>query len=213
MYVINSYCSEPPHFVCGHTCMRLSSSPPGCMLHQHHFTACAHALAAGLPPPPEVPPPADEALRKEADSLAALVARSGPAVEALARKQARDAARAAAAATQNGPQVQTGQPGQDGSTGGTEVPRSQHVRFAFLLDPAVEGAAYYAWRLYRIRTALAAVTGAPGAKSGMYGLWCDQAWWCTACVPEQAVSQRQQPVRSPSSLATAQPCTYACSRS
>ena len=43
---------------------------------------------APLPAPPECPPPADPQLRREVDSLAALAARSGPAVEQVARKQA-----------------------------------------------------------------------------------------------------------------------------
>lgn len=40
-----------------------------------------------LPGPPEAPPPSDPELRRHIDTLAAMVARSGPTVEELARKQ------------------------------------------------------------------------------------------------------------------------------
>lgn len=55
-----------------------------------------------MPPAREVPPPSDTQLRREIDSLAALVARSGAAVEHLARRQAAAGEAAAAAASKCG---------------------------------------------------------------------------------------------------------------
>lgn len=113
--------------------------------------------ASGLPPPPEVPPPADPQLKREIDGLAALVARSGPAVEALARKQA--AAEAAAAAAPGAPPQQQQGAGEAGGPGGDAggagagaaagAGAGGRVKFGFLLGG--ESAQYYAWRLSRIR--------------------------------------------------------------
>lgn len=52
------------------------------------WIAGAGVARTHLPAPPEFPPPADAALRREVDALAVQVARSGDLVEAIARKQA-----------------------------------------------------------------------------------------------------------------------------
>lgn len=68
------------------------------------------------------------------ESLAALVARSGPAVEQVARKQAAAAAAAAAGAG-------------EGAGGTAGLPA--RVKYEFLVTG--EGMAYYLWRLHKIR--------------------------------------------------------------
>ncbi len=93
-----------------------------------------------LPPPPEVPPPSDPDLKRTIDSLAAMVARTGPAVETLARKQAQRAADTP-----------------------THDPSHTHSHsYSFLIGG--EGSQYYLWRLSRIRAALA-----QAAKAGAGG--------------------------------------------
>ncbi|MEW5300889.1 MAG: hypothetical protein WDW36_003783 [Sanguina aurantia] len=64
---------------------------PASFSEQHVFPAPVSGAGVArthLPAPPEFPPPADAALRREVDALAVQVARSGDLVEAIARKQA-----------------------------------------------------------------------------------------------------------------------------
>jgi hypothetical protein len=102
---------------------------------------------AALPSPPEAAPPADPELRREVEGLAAMVARSGPAMEDLARRQAAaSAANFAAAAAADAE--------SDGGRGGREdgerpARSAAHPRYRFFVTG--EGLAYYLWRLHRIR--------------------------------------------------------------
>ncbi|GAX77920.1 hypothetical protein CEUSTIGMA_g5362.t1 [Chlamydomonas eustigma] len=140
----------PKSFIPKHVFPPAASHAPGTNPHQPGVN-----LAAAASSPMEVPPPADPLLRKEADSLAALVARSGQALEDLARKQV------AASAKQQ--QQDPGRSAADDSS-------NSRIKFSFLLeggagDPAAAHAAmYYAWRLHKIRTALEAFSGGGGSK-------------------------------------------------
>jgi hypothetical protein len=81
----------------------------------HHDVPALLPEVLSQPPPPEVPPPSDPQLRREIDSLAAFVARSGPTVEALARRQARQALAAASAVfSSSSSRDETAQQGTEG---------------------------------------------------------------------------------------------------
>ncbi|GIL75324.1 hypothetical protein Vretifemale_5136, partial [Volvox reticuliferus] len=132
-----------------------SGDAAGSAQHQQGAATTAASLGAPPPPPPpEVPPPSDPGLRREVDVLAAIVARSGPALEQIARKQAISAASAAAksAATGNAGVADFGA-GAEAVKGGTRI------KYSFFVDG--NGLDYYLWRLHKIQTALAAVHAGP----------------------------------------------------
>ncbi|GFH15341.1 G-patch domain-containing protein, partial [Haematococcus lacustris] len=113
----------------------------------------------------EAAPPADPNLHREIDSLAAFVARSGPAVEALARKQARLATVAPRGRAEDANIHDESHEVADSSDAPTTT--TTRAKFAFLLGG--EGCEYYAWRLHKIRAALSAVTQRCGSAAGQSG--------------------------------------------
>ncbi|KAL6759050.1 hypothetical protein V8C86DRAFT_1390599 [Haematococcus lacustris] len=114
----------------------------------------------------EAAPPADPNLHREIDSLAAFVARSGPAVEALARKQARLATVAPRGRAEDANIHDESHEVADSSDAPTTTTTTR-AKFAFLLGG--EGCEYYAWRLHKIRAALSAVTQRCGSATGQSG--------------------------------------------
>ncbi|EFJ49630.1 hypothetical protein VOLCADRAFT_104208 [Volvox carteri f. nagariensis] len=128
----------------------LPAAGAGSAASQSAITAtCAVGGPPPPPPPPEVPPPTDPGLRREIEVLAAMVARSGSALEQIARKQA-----AAAAAGGAGAGVISGGDGAKGAVEG-----GGRTKYSFFLTG--EGLQYYLWRLHKIQTALAAVNAGP----------------------------------------------------
>ncbi|GIL51209.1 hypothetical protein Vafri_7283 [Volvox africanus] len=133
-----------------------SGGGPGSALHQPAAATVAATSAPHPPPPPEVSPPSDPGLRKEIDVLAAMVARSGPALEQIARKQAISAVSAAAKAAAAG----NAAIGAAAIGAGSEaVERGARTKYSFFVTG--NGLDYYLWRLHKIQTALAAVHAGP----------------------------------------------------